>query len=38
MSVTTSVPVDHRRDEPPEHLTHADRVGLLRHMLLRSRQ
>jgi pyruvate dehydrogenase E1 component alpha subunit len=34
MSVTTSVPVDHRRDEPPEHLTRADRVGLLRHMLL----
>lgn len=34
MSVTTSAPVDHRRDDPPEHLTRADRVGLLRHMVL----
>ncbi|MDQ3768093.1 MAG: thiamine pyrophosphate-dependent dehydrogenase E1 component subunit alpha [Actinomycetota bacterium] len=34
MSATTSAPVDHRRDDPPEHLTRADRVGLLRHMLL----
>ena len=34
MSVTTSAPGHHRRDDPPEHLTRADRVGLLRHMLL----